>query len=257
MNTQDAVLLEPTINDQVINSQLTDAMEDALKDSETESSDGVFHVLLKYVLKLAPKFREHAESVTNAEKNYETSQQIAVDAGIALDKKWERFEEWFAKHVKKIVELRCHFPKPGSTRPIVIEVVPGTLEKLTWGGFVEKHLHVSLSWLNRLIKRVMPEDEESEKRSEAAAKANETKKRNAQERRAGEDNATETVVDVATEPTYDEKDAYWLFSQVKNEPATLANEIAGMLMEFGFDLQQITVVLDLAKKIAKQDLKKN
>ena len=255
-----------------INDQLCAEMENTLRKSEvnSDSKDGEFHTLLKQVLKLAPKFQEHTESITVAEKTYETSQQIALDAGVALDRKTERFDEWFAKHVDKLVALRTHFPPAQSTRRLSIEVVTGTLEELTWGEFVEKYLHISLSWLNRLIKRTVPEDEESEKRSEAAKKANETKRRNAQERRAGEDNATDNVIaggvhagtledynDAINPPLYDEKDAYWLFSQVKDEPATLANEIAGMLMEFGFDLGQITTVLNLAMKIAKTDLKKN
>jgi hypothetical protein len=53
----------------------------------------------------------------------------------------------------------------------------------------------------------------------------------------------------------DSKDPYAYFEQFKDEPQTMASELAAMLLEFRLDEQQTTTVLDLLKKQLKAQRK--
>jgi hypothetical protein len=53
----------------------------------------------------------------------------------------------------------------------------------------------------------------------------------------------------------DSKDPYAYFEQFKDEPQTMASELAAMLLEFHLDEQQTTSLLDLLKKQLKAQRK--
>lgn len=68
-----------------------------------------------------------------------------------------------------------------------------------------------------------------------------------------EDGNTETE---QPKPTpLDVKDPYFHFHQFKDEPQTMASELAAMLLEFHMDEQQTTTLLDLVKKQLKAQRK--
>jgi hypothetical protein len=60
---------------------------------------------------------------------------------------------------------------------------------------------------------------------------------------------------VEPKPTLDSRDPYAYFDQFRDEPQTMAGELAAMLLEFHMDEQQTAIILDLLKKELKAQRK--
>src|SRR6266566_7334727 len=70
----------------------------------------------------------------------------------AWDAESKAFSTWFKKSVKDILELRQVFdPKPGYSKKIEVNFENGTTDVLSWTEFVQKHMGITIQWMNKLL----------------------------------------------------------------------------------------------------------